>query len=138
LFVVPLVHWTRNLKKIKRSLAAHTQKLSFLQLESTSKQRYSEVPETECAICLDRTSNSANLRVSQDDANRHPIQTPYVTSCGHRYCYFCVSEKILQAAEEDIYWECLRCSLPVYNILRVQAEADDSDDNERVLDMGMS
>jgi peroxin-2 len=115
---------------------AYTQKLTFLQTESAAVQRYSDISEMECAICLDRSTTRTSSKGSRETSSHHPIQTPYVTSCGHLFCYFCVSEKVLQAAEEGSYWECLRCSQPVYNILREQAEAEDSDDEERVIEMG--
>lgn len=40
----------------------------------------------------------------------YPISTSYITSCGHVYCYVCISDRILRAADEgEKYWECLRC-----------------------------
>lgn len=54
-----------------------------------------------------------------------PITTPYRTSCGHIYCYFCLSEKIIRAAigddadEDGGCWECLRCERRVTSAERV-------------------
>jgi hypothetical protein len=135
LFVVPLVNWTRNFKKFRKIVLTKSQKLNLMKLEAPPTRRDAELSEMECAICLDRTLSLSSLNESKEFATRYPIQTPYVTSCGHRYCYYCISEKILQSADEDSYWECLRCSRPVYNVLREQEEYSDNDDNERVLDM---
>lgn len=44
-----------------------------------------------------------------------PITTLYITSCGHTYCYFCLSKRMIRASVgDDVYadedgWECLRC-----------------------------
>jgi len=54
-----------------------------------------------------------------------PITTPYRASCGHAYCYFCLSEKIIHFSvgndndEDDGYWECLRCEQRVTSAERV-------------------
>jgi peroxin-2 len=54
----------------------------------------------------------------EDAMPSYPITTPYITSCGHVYCYFCLSEKMISAAkdsadggggDEGSMWECLRC-----------------------------
>lgn len=56
-----------------------------------------------------------------------PITTPYCTSCGHVYCYFCLSQRMIRAAtDEDARadgqegWECLRCTSIVKSCSRVE------------------
>lgn len=49
----------------------------------------------------------------------YPINTPYKTSCGHVYCYVCISDRILRATDEgEKYWECLRCDEKVTHASR--------------------
>jgi len=134
LFAVPLVHWSRNLKKLKKGILARAQRHRLLQPGTMKTKTYSKFPETECAICRERTKHSRPQASDGSTRRYYPIQVSYVTPCGHRFCYFCVSEKILQSAEEGSYWECLRCSRPVYNILRDQ-EGDSDDQSEVVFDV---
>lgn len=59
----------------------------------------------------------------------YPITTPYITSCGHVYCYFCLSERMIRAAadsgdaggggDDSLFWECLRCEEGVKSCERV-------------------
>jgi len=133
LFAVPLLHWSRSIKKLKKALLARARSHRILQPGPSSTQQNSGLPDAECAICHERARNTIS-QGSDRSKGVHLIQTPYVTPCGHRFCYFCVSEKILQAAEEDSYWECLRCSRPVYNVLRCQ-EGESDDQSEDLSDM---
>jgi peroxin-2 len=102
---------------------------------------YANLPMDQCAICaqsasfdpstltsLNASNTSATVpdaQTSQDDLGAspvHPLNTPYITSCGHTYCYVCVSTAILRTAnDEDIPWACIRCSKPVQWIERVEA-----------------
>jgi peroxin-2 len=96
------------------------------------------LPEDECAICYE---NAATLNIVDDiqphstpDINptsvarkgeppTHPLTTPYRASCGHIYCYTCVAEKLLRAADEGGGpWECLRCGMPVLGAERFHVE----------------
>jgi len=131
LFALPLGHWTRTFKKMRRRVSAHFGKLYTLRSEllPAVSREFLEPSGAQCTICAERAFNVSSSLVSVNLRYQHPIQTPYVTSCGHRYCYFCISEKILRAAEEDSYWECLVCSRPVYNILRVQEDHHDGEDS---------
>jgi len=50
---------------------------------------------------------------------KYPINTPYKASCGHVYCYVCISDRLLRAADEDEkFWECLRCQQQVRHASR--------------------
>lgn len=89
------------------------------------------LPPSECAICAeeaapaiartivsDAPERSQDLTASErwmpEVAPTHPLNTPYITSCGHAYCYVCVADKMLRAADDgDECWECLRCATPV-------------------------
>lgn len=59
-------------------------------------------------VVVPRSSNTS----SDDEPPAHPIYSPYITSCGHIYCYHCVAERLIRTADEaedDLGWECLRC-----------------------------
>lgn len=53
----------------------------------------------------------------------HPLNTPYRTSCGHAYCYVCISDKMLRAADDGgPPWDCLRCCEAVRGAERVKVQ----------------
>ncbi|KAH9977897.1 Pex12 amino terminal region-domain-containing protein [Lactifluus volemus] len=99
-------------------------------------------PQDECAICHESATTTLNIADptqvfalastiqpqsssdSQPEERRHeppkhPLTTPYQTSCGHVYCYTCIAEKMLRAADEGGGpWVCLRCTAPVLSAKR--------------------
>ncbi|KAF8489122.1 Pex12 amino terminal region-domain-containing protein [Gautieria morchelliformis] len=103
--------------------------------------KYWSLPEDQCAICAEDasfsitdprhdmytfrslTEPSSSQPARSDDSPRFPLQTPYITSCLHQYCYVCVSERMLRAADEgEPAWECLRCVAMVLSADRVDAD----------------
>lgn len=46
----------------------------------------------------------------QSEPPTYPLNIPYIASCGDIYCYYCISERMIRAAEDgESKWECLRC-----------------------------
>ncbi|KAG8810877.1 peroxisome assembly protein (Peroxin-2) [Serendipita sp. 400] len=102
--------------------------------------RYHRLPENDCAICAEDASLDLSLLVDTKSSRpfspsrsdhledismesksipRYPINTPYRTSCGHVYCYVCIADRLLRAADEgERFWECLRCEERVYQATR--------------------
>ena len=128
-----VVQTISNLKWTNIIPASLRSKPSLEHLDTSAKRgRYYLLPENECAICaedasmdlsllrepkgplqnssiLDQTSGPQEEQTSLSVPS-YPINTPYKTSCGHVYCYVCISNRILRAVDEgDKYWECLRC-----------------------------
>ncbi|KAI9205756.1 Pex12 amino terminal region-domain-containing protein [Polychytrium aggregatum] len=85
LFLVPFV----NLQKLKNKLA-----------RALFREPAVQLPDHMCAIChsLNRTSSA--------------IHTPFVTNCGHVYCYYCIKSSILS----DSSYPCPRCGATVVSI----------------------
>lgn len=95
---------------------------------------YYRLPETDCAICAEdasmdlsslaesnssRSSTYMQTLSGSQHAISYPIHTPYRASCGHVYCYICIGDRLLRAADEgEKYWECLRCEEQVYQATR--------------------
>ena len=57
------------------------------------------------------------------DSNEHPrfpLTIPYIATCGHVYCYYCVADWILRIADEGDEeipgWECSRCTRVVKDV----------------------
>jgi peroxin-2 len=104
---------------------------------------YHTLPIDQCAICAQAASfdvallsSNAPIKSSSSDTKPalendpeaapplYPLNTPYTASCGHAYCYICLSTAILRAADDDgIPWACLRCVKPIQWIERVEAPA---------------
>ncbi|KAI0832481.1 peroxisomal biogenesis factor 2 [Trametes gibbosa] len=129
------------------------------QSEKTQRRgKYWTFPEDQCAICAENastnfadpanalsslaaaspytTAGSAGLAQPSDpeQAPQFPIHTPYVTSCGHVYCYYCVTERMMRTADDrsgvgpkGMQWECLRCAEGVIATERVEAQAEGPD-----------
>lgn len=114
----------------------------------SKRGKYWSLTKDQCAICAENASLSLNLSEptnaltsltysstpglepsTSDDPNSsgsdpssepptHPLHTPYITSCGHLYCYHCLSERMMRCADdgvEELGWECLRCGDNVRN-----------------------
>jgi peroxin-2 len=102
--------------------------------------KLAHLPEDECAVCYENAATTLNIigdiqPQSTSDINltsatrkgeppTHPLTTPYRASCGHIYCYACVAEKLLRAADEGAGpWVCLRCGMPVLGAERFHVES---------------
>ena len=108
--------------------------------EQSKRGKYWSLTQDQCAICVENASLSLNLSEptnafttltftstpgleasTSDDQTFsgsgpsfeppiHPLHTPYITSCGHIYCYYCLSERMMRCADDGVDgWECLRC-----------------------------
>lgn len=102
--------------------------------------KLTHLPEDECAICYENAATTLNIVediqpqstpsdirptsvARKSEPPTHPLTTPYRASCGHIYCYACVAEKLLRAADEGGGpWECLRCGMPVLGAERFRVE----------------
>ncbi|KAI6130404.1 Pex12 amino terminal region-domain-containing protein [Pisolithus croceorrhizus] len=108
--------------------------------------KYEALPSGQCAICADNASHTLDLGYSAntptslapysssqesitdpasvDEIPAFPIHTPYITSCGHLYCYYCISERMMRTVDEgsEVGWECLRCAEHVRSADRWEAE----------------
>ncbi|TFK43407.1 Pex12 amino terminal region-domain-containing protein [Crucibulum laeve] len=111
---------------------------------------YWTLSEDECAICAENASFSLNVTEpanaftslanstpsasgstpSSTEPPTYPIYNPYITSCGHLYCYHCVAERMLRTADEaddESGWVCLRCSEEVKGAGRYVVEISESE-----------
>lgn len=112
---------------------------------STTKKhgKFWSLAADECAICAENASFNLNVSepanmfsslVPQTPPNpngsdnaplAHPINIPYVASCGDIYCYSCIAERLIRAAddlEKGHGWECLRCGEEVISADRYEVE----------------
>ncbi|KAJ7590825.1 Pex12 amino terminal region-domain-containing protein [Mycena floridula] len=127
----------------KAQMLLGVSKTAALDRPAESRGKYWALPLDQCAICAENASLSLDLgntsnaftnfalpetsdsTQESEGPSNYPIYTPYITSCGHLYCYHCVSERMMRAADEveaDADWECLRCVQMVKAAERYQAE----------------
>ncbi|TFK55904.1 hypothetical protein OE88DRAFT_1621723 [Heliocybe sulcata] len=118
--------------------------------------KYHALSADQCAICADNASfdlaaagsagsfisasadmNTASTSTDpaeEGGAPMYPIHTPYITSCAHIYCYFCLAERMIRAADAGEVWECLRCNEPVRSVDRLTTEIGIVEEGESGLD----
>ncbi|KAF9268116.1 peroxisomal biogenesis factor 2 [Marasmius fiardii PR-910] len=148
LFLLPLI----NARKVQRGINKVASLLSALLGTSQSTRpsnhekrgKYWSLPDDQCAICAERASFNLNptdpanvftnltesvlpstSHESESEAPRYPLYIPYITSCGHLYCYHCIAERMMRFAhdgEVEQGWECLRCSERVTEAKRFTVE----------------
>ncbi|KAG7096796.1 hypothetical protein E1B28_004205 [Marasmius oreades] len=136
LFLLPLINARKVQRGIKRVTSSITSLLGTSQSTRPSNHnkrgKYWSLPEDQCAICAESASFNLNptdptnvftnftesvlpstSHELDSEAPKYPLYTPYITSCGHLYCYHCVAERMMLFAndgEDKQGWECLRCS----------------------------
>ncbi|KAG7665928.1 PEX2 [[Candida] subhashii] len=69
---------------------------------------YTNLPIHECAICHDN-NNQASSTGARTFPSAGPVTNPYITNCGHIYCYVCIAARfnMISKGGEDL--PCLRC-----------------------------
>lgn len=149
LFVLPLINVRSVRKRLRRSAAqlsdvvtGITQRVAgtydYASSTTSSKQplkrgRYADFAPDSCAICAEdaelKEIAAGSMGLHLDPSMpAHPINVAYRTSCGHDYCYACLTDRMLRASDEgEQGWECLRCRALVFSSQRVEEKnvADD-------------
>ncbi|KAJ7178999.1 Pex12 amino terminal region-domain-containing protein [Mycena filopes] len=154
LFLLPLVS-ARSIRRRIARVTSTISSLLVPPRPSSQKSgpvhgKYWSLPRDQCAICAENASFSLNLAEptnafstltapslaqvsapentpnSDTEPPLHPINTPYMASCGDVYCYHCLAERMMRAADEDEHqkWECLRCAQRVESADRLVVEVD--------------
>ncbi|KAJ7684035.1 Pex12 amino terminal region-domain-containing protein [Mycena rosella] len=156
LFLLPLVSARSIRRRITRITSLMTPSFfqpSRLDAPKSGPARgkYWTLPQDQCAICAENASFSLNLAEpanaftslaaslpgnasspesttpgSDTEPPLHPIHTPYLASCGDVYCYHCIAERMMRAADEEEgqKWECLRCGQRVESADRLVVEVE--------------
>lgn len=120
-------------------------------MPTETKGPYWSLSEDQCAICAENAAYNLNFADPSnaltalssvatnlvpehdpdgDEPPRFPITIPYITTCGHVYCYYCIADRMLRVADEGDGevpgWECLRCTQVVKDAERVEMEVEGS------------
>ncbi|KAF5369922.1 hypothetical protein D9758_001016 [Tetrapyrgos nigripes] len=151
LFFLPLINRRKLQRRVNRITSILSSPFSST-ASSTSKikarGRFHSLSENQCAICAENATLSLNNLASAADAAGvfthstsqegeedpegvplHPINTPYITSCGHIYCYHCIADRMLRTADDgsEEGWECLRCAEVVTSADRYLVEFNEAE-----------
>ncbi|KAF8308798.1 hypothetical protein DL93DRAFT_1855997 [Clavulina sp. PMI_390] len=127
-----------NMAHLAEAANANAQALAS-SASMSSEERYSyrgrpKSAEGAEAPAAEQPSTAVTLTASSDAPPQFPITNPYRASCGHIYCYFCLSERMIRAAVgDDAYldedgWECLRCERHVRSAERVKGDDGHADE----------
>ncbi|KAG0202292.1 peroxisome assembly protein (Peroxin-2) [Mortierella sp. GBA30] len=101
MFLMPLI----NVSKLKRNV-----KRMLLPAALMSSNELTTLPTHICVICHENNSASTTPGTMKSTV----IHNPYITNCGHVYCYYCIKTKMMV----DDEWCCLRCGTKVDAIAR--------------------
>ncbi|QFZ30198.1 putative peroxisomal biogenesis factor [Clavispora lusitaniae] len=102
-FILPLLQLNKVKKAFKRLVASTTNKRNSSALVDL-KSKYSELPESQCAICCEEREATGTKVASTEVTN------PFVTNCGHIFCYICIATRF-NYIENDVEGAelCPRC-----------------------------
>ncbi|PIA13797.1 hypothetical protein COEREDRAFT_83275 [Coemansia reversa NRRL 1564] len=113
MFALPLVNPARArawvVRNTRRALG-----LSAIAVDPEAKA----LPEHVCIICFVAARDTVAAAVSDtpglvESAEPSSAVNPYITNCGHRYCYVCIQSRMMAEADECV---CLRCGDKVVHI----------------------
>lgn len=111
LFILPFI----NIKGMKNYFKG------LLNIKRINK--YKDLPKDQCAICKE----------NKGDADTPcPIHIPYITNCGHVFCYYCIKSEMINSSgnEKKSMYMCPRCSKIVSDIEPYYHYDDDSEEEE--------
>ncbi|KIY74131.1 hypothetical protein CYLTODRAFT_416390 [Cylindrobasidium torrendii FP15055 ss-10] len=152
LFLLPLINARKLRRRFNKLTAALVSLPSQIIPGQSSRKdsaalptlgKYHALGQDQCAICAETAALNLNLA---DDVNvfsaprdgpegeppAFPVTNPYITSCGHIYCYACIAARLMDE-DSEAGWECLRCMTVVKEAdryipgKRYQGDRDDSE-----------
>jgi len=97
--------------------------------ESKKISEYANLPVSQCAICHDNNKRAAAAGQKVFEASGS-ITNPYVTNCGHIYCYVCLASRFNYMDVSGNSVNCLRCfeKLKYFQEYGVFEEGDEAND----------
>lgn len=106
-FILPLLKLRTLRRRVEKILKPKVE--SSKELENNKITPYTNLPISQCAVC---TFNSGSLgQTASVSTASHPVTNPYITNCGHIYCYVCIATKFNGMENSDNDSDvCLRCN----------------------------
>ncbi|KAJ1792360.1 peroxisome assembly protein (Peroxin-2) [Coemansia sp. RSA 2399] len=120
MFAVPLV----NAAKARAWVARQMRAAVGISASASVDPAVAALPPSVCAICVADAESPADA--DPDGELAHRAANPYVTPCGHTYCYVCIKMRMMAEADECA---CLRCGKIVDRIYRLAEPADPAEND---------
>lgn len=135
-FILPLL----QLSKMKR-MAAHLIKLSSRGDSSQERDKivitaYTKLPLSQCAVCHEQEDYLTRMSGAKTKAPTYTITNPYVTNCGHIYCYVCLAGRFnaIENGNEDAE-ACPRCRQKLVWFKEFGTEDSDIEENAIMVEL---
>ncbi|KAJ2550662.1 peroxisome assembly protein (Peroxin-2) [Coemansia sp. RSA 1933] len=125
MFAVPLV----NPAKARAWVARQIRTAVGVSAAAAVDPAIAALPPTVCAICAaveDPADTADALLDTMDRGLAHTAVNPYVTPCGHAFCYVCIRTRMIAEADECT---CLRCGKTVDRIYKLAELVETEDDD---------
>lgn len=105
-FILPLLQ-LKKLRRLAHNMLEPYRKRVGKKGSEKNSSIYSTLPVSQCAIC--HRNNELSDRKSANSV--FFVTNPYVTNCGHVFCYICLATRFnaLESGDED-FESCPRCS----------------------------
>lgn len=112
-FILPLMQLGKLKRMTKKILSPYKKGQRRETRDTPIFTPYTNLPVSQCAICHnnnDIAATSSNKNLSMGSSCM--VTNPYVTNCGHIYCYICIATKFNSLDNTDSDSEgCLRCGV---------------------------
>ncbi|KAJ1909587.1 peroxisome assembly protein (Peroxin-2) [Tieghemiomyces parasiticus] len=127
MFILPLVSPRRLKRSLQRGYQRTAERLGLptSQPDQAQAEAMARIPRGVCVICLGGgpSHTRAVLPITTDPlpeatAARCRVRVPYVTNCGHIFCYVCLVSQMAIDAQDHA---CLRCGQSVKSMRRLEA-----------------
>ncbi|KAG8865189.1 peroxisome assembly protein (Peroxin-2) [Tulasnella sp. 330] len=119
-------------RRVGKFAALHADSCAICAEEAHATDPTSATGSTTQFDALPRTADADPAPIPTSLPPLYPINIPYATSCGHNYCYYCLTTRIMQAVEsEDPGWECLRCCEVATAACRLEEEVVPFDGSDK-------
>lgn len=105
-FILPLLQLRKIRKLLRKTVLSSNSDIQGKENEIQSKFR--SLPISNCAICRYNSEKATLSGNKKLQGINYTITNPYVTNCGHIYCYVCISTRF-NAMDTDGDNTCLRC-----------------------------
>lgn len=124
-FVIPLMQ-VQKWRRLVNSMISKGHSASN-SAEST-QTRFTTLPKSQCAICIEMAESSGIKAAST------LITNPYVTNCGHIFCYICLATR-KNAIENgnELAELCPRCNNKITSFMEYEEEEDQAIKNASII-----
>lgn len=109
-FILPLLQFRKLRRMATRILKSHKTELSVEPSDKAVETPYASLPISQCAICKQTEDVKSSAQGQSTDTTSFLITNPFVTNCGHIFCYVCIASKFNHLENAGFDSEgCLRC-----------------------------